>query len=93
MNTNEKAASGFNGTASNQNYFADGKNKNFDFLNFRRNSDSMQCVKCRSDYMKFQKDGFCQDCQQKAEFIFREKLSPTQRQRFFRKPILEGARI
>ena len=81
------------GTASNQNNFAGGKSKNFDFLNFRRKPDSMQCKNCGSDYMRYEKDGFCQDCQQKAEFVFREKLSPTQRQQFFRRPISQGALV
>lgn len=93
MNTNEKAAPGATGNGFGQNYFAGGKNKDFDFLNFRRNTDSTQCRNCRSDYMKFQRDGLCQDCQQKAEFIFREKLSPVERQRFFRKPTPQGAAL
>jgi len=80
MNTNGKARAG--GKGFDQNYFAGGKNKGFDILNFRGFYTQTQCKNCRSDYMKFHRDGFCQDCQQKAEFIYREKLAPAERLRF-----------
>ncbi len=62
-------------TGSYQNYFAGGKNKSFDASNYSLSAhfgQSMKCQKCKSDYMKFAVDGFCQDCQQKVEFIVRE---------------------
>jgi hypothetical protein len=40
--------------------------------NFRRSHISSQCIRCNSDYMKFSVNGFCQNCQQKAEFVKRE---------------------
>ena len=42
------------------------------FFNYRENNIFGQCVKCGSDYLKFAVNGFCQDCQQKVEFIIRE---------------------
>jgi len=52
--------------------YADGKEEYSGFFNYRKSADSGQCKKCRSDYMKFSVDGFCQNCQQKVEFIVRE---------------------
>lgn len=53
--------------------FADSKNKSSISANYRRGGNLRQCVRCDSDYMKFaSKDGYCQDCQQRAEFIIRE---------------------
>jgi hypothetical protein len=73
MNTKGKAASGANRSGSNQNYnFAGGKNQGFDVYNFMTISGARQCKKCGSDYMKFSKDGYCQRCQQRCEFILRE---------------------
>lgn len=62
-------------TGSYQTYFAGGKNKGFDVSNYSlsaRFGQSVKCQKCKSDYMKFAVDGFCQDCQQRVEFIIRE---------------------
>ncbi len=42
-------------------------------LNYRPSWLTKQCTKCRSDYMKFAVDGFCQRCLQRVEFILREK--------------------
>ncbi len=57
------------------NYFAGSKNKRFDVSYYNQPAhlgQSIKCRKCSSDYMKFNVDGYCQDCQQKVEFIVRE---------------------
>ncbi len=66
------------GLSVNQNQisFAGGKGKRFDVFNYKqfaRFGQSIKCRKCQSDYMKFSSiDGYCQDCQQRVEFIIRE---------------------
>ncbi len=57
------------------NYFAGSKNKSFDVSYYNqpaRLGQSFACRKCGSDYHKFAVDGFCQNCQQRVEFIVRE---------------------
>jgi hypothetical protein len=78
MNKNEKAGYGRHRSGSNQNYFASGKNKGFDLSDYRQNRNSGQCRKCRSDYMKHSRDGLCQDCLQRVEFIMRERPQVAQ---------------
>jgi DNA-directed RNA polymerase subunit RPC12/RpoP len=74
MNANEKAARGGNPNGFNQNLnFTGGKSNGLDVFNYRQNRLFNQCLKCGSDYMRFSKDGFCQDCQQRVEFIVRER--------------------
>ena len=76
MNTNEKAERGVlqtNPNGFNQNLnFTGGKIKGLNAFNYRQNSIFNQCQKCGSDYMKYSENGFCQDCQQRAEFVVRE---------------------
>jgi hypothetical protein len=60
------------GLSENQNFIVGGKPKGFDVLNYRKNASLGQCQRCGSDYMKFSVKGFCQDCQQRCEFIMRE---------------------
>lgn len=50
----------------------------FQRSNYSRNNDFGQCLRCRSDYMKFALNGVCQDCQQKVEYIVREHPKYTQ---------------
>ena len=54
------------------NSFAGGKSNAFGFFDYRKTVAYGQCRKCGSDYMKFAIDGYCQNCQQKVEFIVRE---------------------
>lgn len=42
------------------------------FIHNRRSGIKNQCCRCKSDYMKFAVNNFCVDCQQEAEFVFRE---------------------
>ncbi len=73
MNKNKRAGYGGDRSDSNQSLInAGGISKPFDVLNYRENSFFGQCQKCGSDYMKFSVNGFCQDCQQRVEFIVRE---------------------
>lgn len=37
----------------------------------------VQCRKCGSDYMRFSVDGYCQGCQQRVEYVIRERLAAT----------------
>lgn len=62
---------------SNQNQInnAGGIPKRFDVFYYRqfdRLGQSIKCMKCGSDYMRFSVGGYCQHCQQKVEFIVRE---------------------
>lgn len=71
MNTNGKADAVNIG--SNQNQYITGGNKRLNAFQYRANRDSFQCKRCGSDYGRFASpDGFCQDCQQRVEFIRRE---------------------
>lgn len=69
MRKEKKEAGGF---PSYQTNFAGGKNKRFDVYNFTSIPFLRQCRNCGSDYMKFSENGFCQNCQQRCEFIARE---------------------
>ncbi len=61
------------GLSGNQNQInAGGISKRFDVFNYRKNASPSQCQRCGSDYMKFAVNNFCQDCQQRCEFIMRE---------------------
>lgn len=53
--------------------FFNGNQKAISAFDFNRKKNFGQCVKCRSDYMRFAIDGYCQDCQQRVEFIVRER--------------------
>lgn len=64
------------GLSENQNQINAGSiSKRFDVFKYSQSARFGQCFACRkcgSDYHKFAVDGFCQDCQQKVEFINRE---------------------
>jgi len=47
--------------------------KGFFNFNYRRFGDPHQCRHCGSDYMRFAVGGYCQRCQQRAEFVIRER--------------------
>lgn len=72
MNIKRKAESGAIRFGSNPIDFLTGNQKAFSAFDCNRKQMRGQCVKCRSDYMKFAVDGFCQDCQQRVEFVRRE---------------------
>lgn len=72
MSKNERAGYGGDRSGLYQNFIVGGKPKGFDAFNYRKNAPFGQCQKCGSDYMKFSVNGFCQDCQQRCEFITRE---------------------
>jgi hypothetical protein len=76
MSRNERA--GLGGTGSNEKRSNTMLNKFFssDYKSF---SGKSQCMHCRSDYMRFAVDGFCQGCQQRAEFVLREHPAVARR--------------
>lgn len=43
----------------------------FEFDN-NKNNRTGQCIRCKSDYMKYAIKGYCQNCIQRCEFISRE---------------------
>ena len=49
-----------------------GKSKRFLFTDYRHFAHVVQCFSCGSDYMKFATEGYCQGCQQRAEYVVRE---------------------
>lgn len=51
---------------------ANGNQKTFSAFDYRQNRHASQCRRCGSDYMKYSYDDYCQDCQQRVEFIRRE---------------------
>ena len=63
------------------NSLAGGKSKGSGFFDYRKTVRYGQCQKCGSDYMRFSVNGFCQDCQQKVEFIVREHPHVAQQAR------------
>jgi hypothetical protein len=72
MHTKEKA--GTVATVSSlQNHSIAGGNQRISAFNYRQNRFASQCLGCKSDYMKFSHSGYCQDCQQRVEFIRRER--------------------
>ncbi|MBA4121184.1 MAG: hypothetical protein H0X72_01800 [Acidobacteria bacterium] len=73
MNKNQKLGSGGDRSEFKPKiYYWRQTNKASGFFNYKENKIFGQCVKCDSDYMKFAVGGFCQDCQQRCEFIMRE---------------------
>ena len=49
-----------------------GTSKRFLFSDYRHFPHAVQCLFCGSDYMKFATEGYCQGCQQRAEYVVRE---------------------
>lgn len=41
--------------------------------NYKQFPNSVQCLKCSSDYMRFAVDGICQKCSQRSEHLMRER--------------------
>lgn len=58
-------------------------NSAFSYLNCTAMPTAVQCRKCGSDYMRYAVEGFCQRCQQRAEFFRRDgrKGQPANGQR------------
>ena len=53
--------------------FSNRRSKTFSAMEYSSTGSNIQCKKCRSDYMKFHVEGLCQRCQQRVEFITRER--------------------
>jgi hypothetical protein len=68
-----KAASGAIRNGSLKNHSIAGGNQRTSAFNYKTGRHSGQCLGCKSDYMKFAHSGYCQDCQQRVEFIRRER--------------------
>jgi hypothetical protein len=70
-----------NGEASNfatKTNYLNGRSKLLSNSKYRASQTLTQCKKCRSDYMRAAVDGYCQRCQQREEFIIREKTSGSE---------------
>ncbi len=50
------------------------RTKRFLRSEYKQFSHSNQCNYCGSDYMRFSLMGYCQRCQQRAEYVLRERL-------------------
>ncbi len=75
MVTNKKAETRNCGSSLKTNdYFADNQ-KTFSKRNYSQYASGFQCIKCRSEYMKFATNGYCQRCQQLMEHLNRERLN------------------
>lgn len=68
-----KAESGGIRNGSFENHSIAGGDKSDFVFNYRQNRLMSQCLGCKSDYMRFAHSGYCQDCQQRVEFIRRER--------------------
>jgi hypothetical protein len=73
MHTKGKAGTGVTVTDLGNHSIAGGNRKSFSASNYRQSRFASQCLGCKSDYMKFSHSGYCQDCQQRVEFIRRER--------------------
>lgn len=73
-----KADAGHIGSKTN---FTGGEIKAFSGSKYRHFPHSVQCLYCGSDYMRFAVDGYCQRCQQRAEYILRECPATVERAR------------
>lgn len=76
MNTNEKSRSG--NLDSNEKHSTT-KSKGFLYADYRPLLRMNQCEHCASDYMRFAVNGYCQWCQQRAEYVIRERPATTRR--------------
>ena len=75
MKANSKAGATNTGSKPKTFLIAGGNQKRFDHFYYRQFDNygqSARCRKCKSDYMKFSLNGYCQNCIQKVEFIVRE---------------------
>lgn len=72
MNNKNRNADAWNVRKSNPIDFLNGNQKGLTVFNSNKNKPCGQCVQCRSDYMKFAVNGYCQYCLQKVEYIVRE---------------------
>lgn len=70
MARNERADLG--GIGSNEKWLT-GNQRRFFNSDYRRSPHSIQCEYCGSDYMRFSVNGYCQRCQQRAEYVIRER--------------------
>lgn len=49
------------------------KSKRFSISDYKQFGQVIQCKHCRSEYMRFAVNGYCQRCQQRAEYVLRER--------------------
>ena len=79
MNRHEKA--GFrltHGSGSNEKVLT-GKLKRLFLVDYTANGALKQCHYCGSDYMRFSVNGYCQRCQQLAEYVIRSRKATAER--------------
>lgn len=76
MRRNRKADAGHIGSKPNLNKHS---RHRFSVGHYTPEAFPIQCRKCRSDYMRFAFDGYCQRCQQRVEYIRRERLLERRR--------------
>ncbi len=76
MVKNRKADLG--GIGSNEKHLTGTSKRSF-ISDYKLFPHSHQCKYCGSDYMRFSLNGFCQRCQQRAEFVTRERPSLAKR--------------
>ncbi len=76
MGRNEKAD--LRGIGSNENRLTDNQRRLFN-AKYNPFPRSVQCQHCGSDYMRFAIDGYCQRCQQRAEYVIREQPATAER--------------
>lgn len=62
-----------------------------DIFDYKRKGRKGKCPQCRAENVWLSKYGLCFCCEQKAEFVYREKLSPVERLRLFKSSIGEVA--
>ncbi|MBK7514021.1 MAG: hypothetical protein IPI76_17450 [Chloracidobacterium sp.] len=79
MNKHEKTGHRLaHGSGPNEKWLT-GNQRRFFNSDYKHFSRSVQCKYCGSDYMRFAVDGYCQQCQQRAEYVIRERPATAQR--------------
>ncbi len=68
----EKKRADLRGIGSKEKHLT-GKSKRFISSNYTQFARIAQCKYCRSEYMRFAVNGYCQRCQQQAEYVIRER--------------------
>jgi hypothetical protein len=57
------------------------ESKRFFVSDYRQFKAAVQCRHCDSDYLRFAVDGYCQRCQQRSEYVLRERPATAERAR------------
>lgn len=76
MAKNKKAD--LRGIGSNKKH-STGESKGFFISDYKQFPKPVQCKHCRSDYMSYSVNGYCQKCQQLVEHVIRERRDITKR--------------